>query len=57
MTMKLIKKDLFYILNITGSNSYEGNNVQLTNIIYEPISLTQIGDLDPENIPKNQKQQ
>ena len=46
------RKALFYILNLTGSSSSEGNNAQLTNIIYESISVEQLGDLALENIPK-----
>ena len=46
------KKALFYILNLKESNSSNGNNAQLTNIVYEPISVEQLGDLAIENIPK-----
>jgi hypothetical protein len=45
-------KSLFYVLNLTGLSPYEGNNVQLTNVVYESISISKIGDLDPKNIPK-----
>jgi hypothetical protein len=41
---------LFYILNLAGV--YEGGNVQLTNVVYEAISATQLGNLDPKNIQK-----
>ncbi|QBN18669.1 type IX secretion system sortase PorU [Flavobacterium nackdongense] len=44
------KKALFFIYNLNDSSL--GNNVQLSNIVYEPLNETQIGDLDPLNIPK-----
>ena len=46
------KKALFYILNLTESNSIDGNSVQITNLVYETISASQLGDLDLEKIPK-----
>ncbi len=45
-------KSLFYILNLAGQIPSEENNVQLTNVVYESIPISQIGDLDPKNIPK-----
>ncbi|MBA4275363.1 type IX secretion system sortase PorU [Flavobacterium sp.] len=46
------KKALFYTLNLSGSNSFAGNSVQITNVVYETLTTSQLGDLDPENIPK-----
>ena len=46
------KKAVFYTLNLSESNSFEGNSVQITNVVYEAISTAQIGDLDQGNIPK-----
>jgi len=44
------KKALFFIYNL--DNPSVGNNVQLSNTVYESINETQLGDLDPLNIPK-----
>src|SRR3970282_2357509 len=46
------KKALFYTLNLSESNSIGGNSVQITNVVYETMTTSQIGDLDPGNIPK-----
>ena len=46
------EKSIFYILNLTDSGSFEGNSVQLTNVVYESVSVSQLGDLALENIPK-----
>ena len=46
------KKALFYTLNLSESNSFAGNPVQITNVVYETLTTSQLGDLDPENIPK-----
>ena len=46
------KKAVFYTLNLTESNSIDGNSVQITNLVYETISASQLGDLDLEKIPK-----
>ena len=46
------KKALFYTLNLTDSNSLNENTIQITNVVYESISSSQLGDLDPTNIPK-----
>ena len=45
-------KTLFYTLYLSDSNSLSGNAVQITNVVYESLSNSQIGDLDPEKIPK-----
>ena len=46
------EKSIFYILNLTDSGSFVGNSVQLTNVVYESVSVSQLRDLDLENIPK-----
>ena len=46
------EKTLNYTLALTKSNSLNENPVQISNLVYEPISKLQIGDLDPEKIPK-----
>ncbi len=48
------EKTLNYTLALTKSNSLNENPVQISNLVYEPISKLQIGDLDPEKIPKHQ---
>jgi Peptidase family C25 len=45
------KKALFFIHNLNDASI--GNNVQLSNIVYETLNDAQIGDLDPINIPKS----
>lgn len=47
------KKSISFILNLTETNSVEGHSVQISNLIYESISPSQLGDLALENIPKN----
>jgi len=46
------KKALFFIYNLNGTNPSSENNVQLSNIVYESLNETQLGDLDPANLPK-----
>ena len=45
------KNAVFYTLLINEFNATNGS-VEITNVIYEPITPSQIGDLAPENIPK-----
>lgn len=47
-----VNNSVFYILNLTESSSFDGNSVQITNVIYESVSVSQLGDLALENIPK-----
>ena len=47
------KKTVSYILNLTESSSLDGNNVQITNVVYESLTTFQLGDLELLNIPKN----
>jgi len=46
------QKALFYTLNLSGTNSLNENSAQITNVVYESISASQLGDLDPAKIPK-----
>jgi hypothetical protein len=46
------KKTISYILNLSESTSINGNAVQITNVVYESLTIPQLGDLDPANIPK-----
>jgi hypothetical protein len=46
------KRAVSYILNLSESTSFDGNTVQVTNVVYEPLTTPQLGDLDPANIPK-----
>jgi hypothetical protein len=47
------KKAVFYTLNLSESNSIDGNSVQITNVVYQTISTAQLGDLSLTNIPKS----
>ncbi len=44
------KKGIDYILNITESAPSIGNTVNINNLIYETITISQLGDLDIVNI-------
>lgn len=46
------KKTITYTLKISESASFNENDLQITNIIYEPISISQLGELALENIPE-----
>ena len=46
------KRAISFILNLTESGSFSGNTVQITNIVYESLTTSQLGDLDPANIQK-----
>ncbi len=46
------EKSLLFILNLNASGAFEGNSVQITNVIYESVSASQLGDLSLKNIPK-----
>lgn len=46
------KNAVFYMLYLNESNTTIGNSVEITNVLYEPISLSQMGALALENIPK-----
>lgn len=46
------KKALFYNLSLTESMSFNENSVQITDVVYESVLASQLGDLNKENIPK-----
>jgi hypothetical protein len=45
------KKALNYTTKINALGYFDDNNIQISNIIYESISASQLGDLNIENIP------
>lgn len=47
------KKTISFVLNLTETGTSDGNTVQISNLVYEPITVSQIGDLDLSSIPKN----
>ncbi|MFV8443036.1 type IX secretion system sortase PorU [Flavobacterium sp. LB2P44] len=47
---------LVFTLKIKEAVSFDEGKIQITNVIYESISLSQLGDLAPENIPKTANQ-
>jgi hypothetical protein len=44
-------ESLFYNLNLANSATFDENSLQITDLIYETISTTQLGDLQLSNIP------
>ncbi len=46
------EKALFYTLNITESSAFNETPVEISNVVYESMTASQLGDLTPENIPK-----
>jgi len=48
-----VGKTLFYTLNLIGSDPFDEKTCQISNIVYESISESQLGDLDRKNIPKS----
>ena len=46
------KKSIILLLNLSETNYSNSNSVQITNIIYEPMSVADLGDLSHENIPE-----
>ncbi|MBP6182312.1 type IX secretion system sortase PorU [Flavobacterium sp.] len=46
------KKALFYTLNLSESASFNENDLLITNVVYESILTSQLGELALENIPK-----
>ncbi|MFV8374474.1 type IX secretion system sortase PorU [Flavobacterium sp. LB1P71] len=47
------KKALFYTLNLSESTTFNENDLQITNIVYESIPDSELGELALENIPRN----
>lgn len=46
------KKSITLLLNLSETSFTANSSVQISNINYETISITDIGDLNPENIPE-----
>lgn len=46
-------KSIFYVLNLSESGVFDEKSIQITNIVFEPLSESQLGDLSKERIPKN----
>jgi hypothetical protein len=46
------EKKLTYTLELTTPVFANENSIQITNVVYESITVTELGDLAPENIPK-----
>jgi len=45
------QKAIFYNLNLSNSSSFDQNSLQITNVTYETIPVSQLGDLNTANIP------
>ncbi|WP_319800549.1 hypothetical protein [Flavobacterium sp. N502536] len=46
------KKSIILLLNLTEAGSANYNSIQISNIIYESVSIADLGDLSLENIPE-----
>ncbi|HEY6143141.1 MAG TPA: type IX secretion system sortase PorU [Flavobacterium sp.] len=46
------EKSLSYIIKVSESGLLEGSSVSITNVVYESMAASQLGDLDIRNIPK-----
>ncbi len=46
------KKQLQYVLKLSVTNKVDENSLQISNIVYENITLSDLGDLSPLAIPK-----
>jgi hypothetical protein len=46
------KRAIYLIFNISESNTVNGNTLEISNVIYESLNETQLGDLDIASIPK-----
>jgi hypothetical protein len=46
------EKKLTYTLELKTPVLYPESSTQITNVVYESITTAQLGDLEPENIPK-----
>lgn len=47
------QKNLYYTLILSESNTLEGKSVQITNVVYEPLTSSQLGDLNLSSIPNS----
>lgn len=48
-------RSLSYIISLSESISFDENSIQITNVVYESVAVSQLGDLSIENIPKTIK--
>ena len=46
------RRAIYLIYNISESNANNGNTLEISNVIYESLNATQLGDLDLISIPK-----
>lgn len=46
------KKSISLLLNLGETGSSNNNSVQISNVIYESVSIAELGDLSLENIPE-----
>jgi hypothetical protein len=46
------KKNISLLLNLGETGSSNNNSVQISNVIYESVSIAELGDLSLENIPE-----
>ncbi|MBS7229964.1 type IX secretion system sortase PorU [Flavobacterium psychroterrae] len=46
------KKSITLLLNLNESGFSNNNSIQITNVIYEAVSISELGDLSLENIPE-----
>jgi len=44
-------KTVKYLLTLKLNSEFAENSLQISNIVYEPISQNELGDLEPKNIP------
>lgn len=47
------KRVVYYNLNLPQSEAFDENSLQITNVIYEAISTSDLGDLNLKNIPNS----
>ena len=47
------KRAVFYSLNLPQTGIIDENSLQITNVIYDDISITELGDLNSKNIPNS----
>ena len=44
------ERTISFTLNLSETSLFDGNAVQITNVVYESVTASQLGDLDPANI-------
>ena len=47
------KRAIYYNLNLPQSELFDENSLQITNVIYDDISVSELGDLNLKNIPNS----